>query len=128
MSSWFTAGQEQQKEHDHATTGKRDGRTLRPRYFDRQQLTANDSIWGWTTPASDAPAQPLPAWLGRRLRQPSSGRSIGRRSWSFEIGAGCPSPRRRIYIPAATTIDVETMVLGCLGTQEDCPEVHLVGR
>ncbi|MBI5960842.1 MAG: hypothetical protein HY866_19040 [Chloroflexi bacterium] len=104
------------------------GNLLRPRYFDRQQLTAPDLNQGLT-------------YVRERLRRHNRfmhgwgvvcGAEVWQTDaaadpWQMSVGEGyVVTPRGdEVYIPSGAAINIESAVLGCLGTSEDCPDVHL---
>jgi hypothetical protein len=104
------------------------GNLLRPRYFDRQQLTAPDLNQGVT-------------YVRERLRRHNRfmhgwgvvcGAEVWQTDaaadpWQLSVGEGYVVTLRgdEVYIPPGAAINIESAVLGCLGTSEDCPDVHL---
>jgi hypothetical protein len=105
------------------------GTLLRPRYFDRQQLVAADLNLGlqYVQGRLRRHNRYLHGWgvvCGAEVRQVDAADN----PWLFQVGEGyAVTPRGdEIYIPPGVTIDLETPALGCLGTSEDCPDVHLV--
>lgn len=104
------------------------GTLLRPRYFDRQQLVADDLNLGqqYFRARLRRHNRFLHGWgvvCGAVVQQADPGGN----PWLMRVSEGyAVTPRGdEIYIPPRATIDIEASVLACLGTENECPDVHL---